>query len=74
MSVLSSISSSPILLLLYPSVHQQRVKLYEPGRAQGFVLLKGEFFLPLLPVEGRTLGFCKGPGDNLGCNRRSINR
>lgn len=36
-----------------------RVKLYEPGRAQGFALLKGEFFLPLLPVESRTLGFCK---------------
>lgn len=42
--------------------------------AQGFFLLKGEFFLAMLLVEGQAMFFFKVLRDNFVCNRRYINK
>ena len=48
----------------------RRVRAYEPGPAQGFFLLKANYF-PCL-VGGQESGFCKGSRGNLDCNRCDI--
>lgn len=71
MSVFSSIHPS---LFSFCTQHAiSRVPPYEPDPAQGFLLLKGSFFLQLLLVGGQVLGFCKAASSNFVCKRFYIN-
>lgn len=51
-----------------------RVLPLEPGPVDGFSLLKGFFFLPLLLTRGQDLAFGEVPGDIPDCNGHCINK
>lgn len=64
-----------LLLLFYPSVHQQEVPSPNwPGPGQGFSLLKGSFSWHRCLFGGHTLGLCQAPGDNFDCSGCCINK
>lgn len=54
--------------------HLDLLSTHEPGPAQGFLLLKESFSLPLLLAGGQALGFWKAVKHNFDRNRHHINK